>query len=191
MTTPAAWVEGPALWTEIAPRLITGLPGDRSEQIPGFGLEVEGEVRSGDVRGMQKSSTARNHTNLGTARQGIGRKPYLVPHQILNRIGPRPTDNPVDLPRWYLEAIAEILWLYLTTGRHVELLRALVREVNETAPALRLLVRLYCSTRRRAGVACRKSAASSTRSTPSAAELAVPPRPHPRRIQEARLRGGR
>jgi hypothetical protein len=60
-----------------------------------------------------------------------------MPSQILNRIGRRPVGNPAALLSWYSEAIAEILWLYVTKGQHVELLRALVHEVSEVAPALR------------------------------------------------------
>jgi hypothetical protein len=59
----------------------------------------------------------------GGARKGAGRKRDVLPTEIRERIGLPPTDKPLKLARWYSSALSELLWLYLTTGRYVEMLR--------------------------------------------------------------------
>lgn len=59
----------------------------------------------------------------GGARKGAGRKRDVLPPEIRDRIGTPPTDKPLLLARWYSSTLSELLWLYLTTGKFVEMLR--------------------------------------------------------------------
>ena len=68
----------------------------------------------------RRSGGAKAH---GGARAGAGRKRDVLPPDIAERLKPPPTDKPLKLARWYSAALSELLWLYLTTGKFVEMLR--------------------------------------------------------------------
>jgi len=65
----------------------------------------------------------RRATGHGGARNGAGRKRNVLPTEVANKLGSPPTDKPLKLARWYSGALSELLWLYLTTGKYVEMLR--------------------------------------------------------------------
>jgi hypothetical protein len=62
-------------------------------------------------------------TGHGGARKGAGRKRNVLPPEVAGKLGAPPTDKPLKLARWYSAALSELLWLYLTTGKYVEMLR--------------------------------------------------------------------
>ena len=59
----------------------------------------------------------------GGARAGAGRKRAVLPPAIQDMIGPPPTEKPLELQRWYSKNLAVLLWLFETTGKHVQMLR--------------------------------------------------------------------
>lgn len=68
----------------------------------------------------------------GGARPGAGRKRLVLPTELRERLGPPPVDKPLKLARWYSAAMSELVWLYMTTGQHAEMLR----EVRAAAGAI-------------------------------------------------------
>src|SRR5678815_2417406 len=65
----------------------------------------------------------RGATGHGGARKGAGRKRNVLPAEVGAKLGAPPTDKPLKLARWYSAALSDLLWLYLTTGKYVEMLR--------------------------------------------------------------------
>ena len=65
----------------------------------------------------------RRATGHGGARKGAGRKRDVLPADIAERLKSPPVTEPLKLARWYSAALSELLWLYLTTGKYVEMLR--------------------------------------------------------------------
>lgn len=68
----------------------------------------------------------------GGKRKGAGRKRDTLPVEVLKRIGPPPTDKPLQLARWYSALLSELVYLFVKTGSHVEMLR----EVKGAAGAM-------------------------------------------------------
>lgn len=75
------------------------------------------------ARRTTSGAGARQGAGHGGARQGAGRKRDVLPQEVAAKLGTPPTDKPLKLARWYSAALSELLWLYLTTGRYVEMLR--------------------------------------------------------------------
>lgn len=59
----------------------------------------------------------------GGSRPGAGRPRSILSPELREKIGPPPTDKPLELQRWYSRNLAVMLWLYQTTGSHVQMLR--------------------------------------------------------------------
>ena len=72
---------------------------------------------------MPAPSKGRARGGHGGSRKGAGRKRDVLPPEILQRIGPPPTDKPLKLARWWSTVLSELEILYLTTGRFAEMLR--------------------------------------------------------------------
>jgi len=68
----------------------------------------------------------------GGARKGAGRKRNVLPADVLERIGAPPTTKPLQLARWYSALLSELVHLFVTTGKYVEMLR----EVKGAAGAM-------------------------------------------------------
>lgn len=68
----------------------------------------------------------------GGARAGAGRKRNVLPPDVLQRIGAPPTSKPLQLARWYSALLSELVHLFVTTGKYVEMLR----EVKGAAGAM-------------------------------------------------------
>lgn len=68
----------------------------------------------------------------GSAQKGDGRKRDVLPTDVSERLGKPPTDKPLLLSCWYSSALSELVWLYLATGKYVEMLR----EAKGTAGAM-------------------------------------------------------
>lgn len=75
---------------------------------------------------------ARKGAGHGGAREGARRKRNVLPPDVVARLGNPPTDSPLQLARWYSSALSELLWLHLTTGKYVRMLR----EVKSAAGAI-------------------------------------------------------
>ena len=71
-------------------------------------------------------------TGRGGARVGAGRKRHVLPPEVLQRIGAPPTSKPLQLARWYSALLSELVHLFVTTGKYVEMLR----EVKGAAGAM-------------------------------------------------------
>lgn len=76
--------------------------------------------------------TARRVTAHGGARKGAGRKRDVLPPEVLERVGTPPTTKPLQLARWYSALLSELVHLFVTTGKYVEMLR----EVKGAAGAM-------------------------------------------------------
>jgi hypothetical protein len=68
----------------------------------------------------------------GGARKGAGRKRNVLPVKVLQRVGSPPTTKPLELARWYSALLSELVHLFVTTGKYVEMLR----EVKGAAGAM-------------------------------------------------------
>jgi len=55
-----------------------------------------------------------------------------MPAEVQERIGPPPTTKPLQLARWYSALLSELVHLFVTTGKYVEMLR----EVKGAAGAM-------------------------------------------------------
>jgi hypothetical protein len=47
----------------------------------------------------------------------------VLPPEVVTKLGAPPMDKPLKLARWYSAALSELLWLYMTIGKFVEMLR--------------------------------------------------------------------
>lgn len=85
---------------------------------------------------MKKICTRRrSSTGNRGVRDGVGHKRDILPPEVLMRIGPRPSNNPSDLGRWYSALLSELAKLVMTTGRYVEMFRV-TRDVARTHRSL-------------------------------------------------------
>ncbi len=76
--------------------------------------------------------SASSATGHGGARRGAGRKRDVLPPEVLERVGAPPTSKPLQLARWYSALLSELVHLFVTTGKYVEMLR----EVKAAAGAM-------------------------------------------------------
>lgn len=74
-------------------------------------------------RRPSRARGARKGAGHGGARKGAGRKRIVLPADALERIGPRPVNDPLKLARWYSELLAELADQFIRTGGFVEMMR--------------------------------------------------------------------
>lgn len=54
-----------------------------------------------------------DETGHGGKRAGAGRKRSALPQEVVDRVGPPPTDSPLKMARWWSRLLAEVGWLLI------------------------------------------------------------------------------
>jgi hypothetical protein len=132
----------PAIVLDAMPPVRTASP---PGHLPANVAERLGPPPTDNHRRSKRGPGAQKGADRGGARKGAGRKRIVLPPDALDRVGPRPVNDPLRLARWYSELLAELADLFIRSGGYVKMLREIKGVVGAAGKVMPLDVVLLAA----------------------------------------------